>query len=152
VSGVAASLKEYGWQQPIVVDSEMVVVVGHTRLLAAQQLGFEMVPVHIASDLSPQQIKAYRLADNRVGENATWDNELLKIEFDDLESDGFDLDLTGFTADEINKKEEEYTTNDDNFLIDENENSVIVKTENENECAELFEELKGRGFKCEIMS
>jgi ParB-like chromosome segregation protein Spo0J len=152
VAGVAASLKEYGWQQPIVVDSEMVVVVGHTRLLAAQQLGFEMVPVHIASDLSPQQIKAYRLADNRVGENATWDNELLKIEFDDLESDGFDLDLTGFTADEINKKEEEYTTNDDNFLIDENENSVIVKTENENECAELFEELKGRGFKCEIMS
>jgi ParB-like chromosome segregation protein Spo0J len=101
VSGVAASLKEYGWQQPIVVDSEMVVVVGHTRLLAAQQLGFEKVPVHIAADLSPQQIKAYRLADNRVGENAEWDMDLLKIEFDDLEADGFDLDLTGFSAGEI---------------------------------------------------
>ena len=98
---VAASIKEFGWQQPIVVDSEMVIIAGHTRLLAAQRLGLDEVPVAIAADLSPEQVKAFRIADNRVAQEAEWDKELLSLEFNDLNSIGFDLELTGFTDEEI---------------------------------------------------
>lgn len=101
VSKVAGSIKEFGWRQPIVVDSEGVIIAGHTRLLAAQHLRLKEVPVHVATDLTPQQIKAYRLADNRVGQEAEWDNDLLKLELSELEEDGFDLDLTGFDESEI---------------------------------------------------
>jgi ParB-like chromosome segregation protein Spo0J len=101
VSKVAASLREFGWRQPIVVDSEMTVIVGHTRLLAAQQLGMTEVPIHVALGLTPTQIKAYRLADNRVGEEATWDRELLALELGDLQGDGFELNLTGFGDTEL---------------------------------------------------
>ena len=100
VAKVKASLKEFGWQQPIVVDKNMVIIVGHTRYLAAQELGAKEVPVHIADNLTANQAKAYRLADNKTGEFAAWDTELLKLEFDDLTIAGFDLDLTGFAADD----------------------------------------------------
>ncbi len=82
VAKVAASIKEFGFRQPIVVAPDMVVIVGHTRLLAAQQLGFKQVPVHIAEGLTDVQIKAYRIADNRTNEEAEWDNELLGKLFD----------------------------------------------------------------------
>ncbi len=101
VAKVAASLREFGWRQPIVVDSEMVVVVGHTRLLAAQQLGMAEVPVHVAEGLTANQVKAYRLADNRVHEEAEWDDELLALELGDLRDAGLDLALTGFDDDEL---------------------------------------------------
>jgi DNA modification methylase len=101
VAKVAASLREFGWRQPIVVDSEMVVVVGHTRLMAAQQLGMAEVPVHVAEGLTANQIKAYRLADNRVHEEAEWDDELLALELGDLRDAGLDLALTGFDEDEL---------------------------------------------------
>ena len=77
VEKVAASIKEFGWRQPIVVDSEDIIVVGHVRLLGAQYLRLTHVPVHVASNLSPAQIKAYRLADNRTHEETTWNSELL---------------------------------------------------------------------------
>jgi DNA modification methylase len=102
VSKVASSIKEYGWQQPIVVDNEMVVIAGHTRLLAAQQLGLNEVPVHIAANLTAEQIKAYRLADNRIAQDSEWDESLLALELAELESLDFDLDLTGFTPNELN--------------------------------------------------
>jgi len=101
VSKVKASLKEYGWQQPIVVDKDMTIVVGHTRYAAAMELGMKEVPVHIATNLTPTQIKAYRIADNRTGSEAQWDMELLALEFDDLKAVDFDLDLTGFNAEEL---------------------------------------------------
>ena len=101
ISKVAGSIKEFGWRQPIVVDTEGVIIAGHTRLLAAQHLRLQEVPVHVASDLSPQQIKAYRLADNRVAQEAEWDNDLLKLELSELEEEGFSLDLTGFSEDEL---------------------------------------------------
>tara|TARA_R100001082_G_scaffold111009_1_gene92850 strand:+ start:1399 stop:1998 length:600 start_codon:yes stop_codon:yes gene_type:complete len=85
VDKVASSLSEFGFQQPIVVDKNMVVIVGHTRLLASQKLGFKKVPVFIA-DLSEAKAKAYRLADNRTNEDSTWEEELLKGELLDLEN------------------------------------------------------------------
>lgn len=96
VAKVAASIREFGWRQPIVVDEEMTVIAGHTRLLAARQLGMAEVPVHIARGLTPTQIKAYRLADNRVAQEATWDDAMLGLELADLSLGGFDLALTGF--------------------------------------------------------
>jgi len=101
VAKVKASLKEYGWQQPLVVDKGMTIVVGHTRYQAALELGMTEVPVHIADNLTPTQIKAYRIADNKTATFSEWDMELLGLEFDDLKADGFDLELTGFDDDEL---------------------------------------------------
>ena len=95
VQAVANSLREFGWKQPIVVDADGIIIVGHTRYKAAQALGMDDVPVVVASDLTPEQCAAYRLADNRVGELATWDNELLAQELDGLA----DLDMSAFGFD-----------------------------------------------------
>jgi DNA modification methylase len=103
VASVAASLKEYGWRQPCVVDPEGVIVVGHTRLKAAQKLGLTEVPVHIATDLSAEQIKAYRIADNKLAELAEWNMELLPIELNELKAADYDIELLGFDADELAK-------------------------------------------------
>ena len=100
VDKIAASIKEFGWQQPIVVDKENVIIAGHTRLLAAQKLGIKDVPVHVA-DLSETQAKAYRLADNRLSEDADWDIEMLGLEIRELDDLGFELDLTGFDNTEL---------------------------------------------------
>jgi len=94
VDGVAASIKAFGWRQPIIVDKDGVIVVGHTRLKAAKKLGLTEVPVHVATDLTPAQCQAYRLADNKTGEKATWDLELLNLEM--LEINEFDMSDFGF--------------------------------------------------------
>jgi len=101
IAKVAASIKEFGFRQPVVVDAEGVVIAGHTRLLAAQRLGLAQVPVHVAADLSPQQAKAYRLADNRSAQETAWDEELLPLELGELLADDFALEATGFDPDEL---------------------------------------------------
>ena len=101
---VAASIKEFGFRQPIVVDSEMVIVVGHTRYLAALQLGLDKIPVHVAEGLTPGQIKAYRIMDNRSHEDSEWDDSLLAIELSELQDTDFDMELTGFDEDELAEK------------------------------------------------
>ena len=103
VDAVAKSIKEFGWQQPIVVDSEMVVIAGHTRLKAAERLGLTEVPVIIADNLTPEQVKAYRIADNKTGEIAEWNYDLLPFEIKDLQDANFDLSLLGFDSDELDK-------------------------------------------------
>ena len=101
VATVAASITEFGWRQPIVVDEQMVVLAGHTRLEAARQLGLESAPVHVAKGLSDAQARAFRIMDNRSSENAEWDDELLGLELGDLLDAEFDLGLTGFTDEEL---------------------------------------------------
>ena len=96
VDAVAASIEQYGFRQPIVVDTEGVVIAGHTRLHAAQKLGLESVPVHVA-DLTPEQARAYRLADNRTNEFAAWDDETLTQELATL-SATLDTDLAALSA------------------------------------------------------
>lgn len=103
VEKVAQSLSEFGWQQPIVVDEDMVILAGHTRHLAALSLGMKDVPVHVASGLSEAQKKAYRIVDNKTSELAEWDKDLLKAEFAALQELDFDLQLTGFDLEEITK-------------------------------------------------
>src|SRR5262245_21752432 len=93
VTAVATSIREFGFRQPIVVDRHGVIVVGHTRYRAAQQLGLERVPVHVARDLSPAQLKAYRIADNKTSDLSDWDFDLLPLELNDLKQADFDLSL-----------------------------------------------------------
>lgn len=95
VDAVANSIKEFGWQQPIVVDKDNVIIVGHTRYKAAKKLGMKEVPVVVADKLSPEQVKAYRLADNKTGELTDWDDDLLDSELDDI----LDLDMSDFGFD-----------------------------------------------------
>jgi ParB-like chromosome segregation protein Spo0J len=101
VEAVARSIQEFGFRQPIVVDAGGVIVVGHTRYKAALRLGLKTVPVHVAADLTPQQARAYRIADNRTNETAEWDVDLLPIELGELRGDGVDLKLLGFTDKEL---------------------------------------------------
>ncbi len=95
VDAVANSIREFGFKSPIIVDRNLVIIAGHTRLKAAKALGMKEVPVVIASDLSEEQARALRLADNKTGELAEWDLDLLQEELDALEDD-FDMELFGF--------------------------------------------------------
>ncbi len=101
VDAVAASIQAYGFRQPVVVDEDGVIVVGHTRYKAALKLGLEAVPVHVAVGLTPAQAKAYRIADNQTATIAQWDDDKLPLELIALQQMDFDLNLTGFSADEL---------------------------------------------------
>jgi DNA modification methylase len=101
VEAVARSIEEFGFRQPIVVDADGVIVVGHTRWKAAGKLGLDKVPVHVARDLTPEQAKAYRIADNATADLATWDLELLPGELAELQALDVDLSLLGFGEDEL---------------------------------------------------
>jgi site-specific DNA-methyltransferase (adenine-specific) len=100
VEYVANSIREFGWQQPIVVDADGTIIAGHTRLKAAKRLGMDTVPVVVADNLTPAQVNAYRLADNKVAEAATWDMEALAVELEGLEVD-FDMTMFDFDASEF---------------------------------------------------
>lgn len=101
ITKIAASIKEFGFLNPVIVDGENGIVAGHGRVLAAKKLGMDEVPVVEASHLTEAQRRAYVIADNRLALDAEWDDEMLRVEFAELEGLGFDLDLTGFTPDEI---------------------------------------------------
>ena len=102
INKVAQSIKEFGFQQPIVVDKAGVIIVGHGRYEAAKSLNLKSIPVTIA-DLSPEKAKAYRIADNKTNEYSDWDMGLLIQEFTDLLDNNYDLELTGFDSDELEK-------------------------------------------------
>ena len=97
VDKVAKSIKDFGFTNPIIVDSDNVVIAGHTRLLAAKRLGMKTVPVIVKTDLSPEQAKAFRLVDNKSAEFSSWDWEKLETELAELQS--MDFDLSGFDFD-----------------------------------------------------
>ena len=107
VDKIAASIREFGFLNPIIVDGQSGIIAGHGRVLAAQKLGLDALPVIEASHLTEAQRRAYVIADNRLALDAGWDNDLLKIELQDLKAADFDLSLTGFSPDEIA-----------NFLVD----------------------------------
>lgn len=115
VDYVANSIKEFGFQQPIVVDKDMVVIAGHTRLKAAKKLKLKEVPVVIADNLTEEQVKAYRLADNKTAEKAEWDFDLLTDELLSLQELDFDMEQFGFDFD---FSEDEEAVEDDNWEAD----------------------------------
>ena len=101
VAQIAASIKEFGFLNPIIIDGENGIIAGHGRVMAAQKLGIKELPCIEASHLSDTQRRAYIIADNKLALNAEWDNEMLRIELDELGDMSFDLELTGFSLDEI---------------------------------------------------
>ena len=103
VEAVAKSIKEFGFRVPLVLDKNNVIITGHTRLRSAKMLGLTEVPCIIADNLTPEQVQAYRIADNKTGEIAEWDYSLLPLELQELQEANFDLSLLGFDADELDK-------------------------------------------------
>jgi len=130
VAQIAASIKEFGFTNPILTDGESGVIAGHGRILAAQKLGLTEVPTIELSHLTKTQRQAYIIADNKLALNAGWDDEILRVEFDELGAMGFDLDLTGFTHQEmfeiITDKEFAPGTEDDQGKLDQLEPKMVT--------------------------
>jgi ParB-like chromosome segregation protein Spo0J len=126
VAAVAESIRQFGFRQPIVVDKDGVIVVGHTRFKAALKLGLKTVPIHVAADLTPQQARAYRIADNRTNEAAEWDIDLLPIELGELRDGGADLKLLGFTDKELAEYLKEFDTDLDDGAADADEAAETI--------------------------
>lgn len=145
VDYVANSIKEFGFKVPIIIDKNNVIVTGHTRLKAALKLGLKEVPCIMADDLTEEQVKAFRLADNKVSEFAEWDDELLKLELEDLNIDmddfGFDLDFA--TEETYEDAENPYTAkiNIPQYEIKGEEPDIDELVE-KNKTDELIEEIE----------
>ena len=153
VDRVAASIKEFGFNVPLVLDNENVIITGHTRHKAAKKLGLDKVPCIYAEGLTKAQIKAYRIADNKVSEFASWDDELLSIEFEELQELGFNLELTGFDMDDIDNMlnpAEEVLTDLSDEVKDTYE--VIVECINETEQEQVYNNLISEGYKCRVLT
>jgi ParB-like chromosome segregation protein Spo0J len=109
VAQIAASIKEWGWTMPILVDEAGGIIAGHGRVMAARSLGHKDVPVVIASGWTDAKKRAYVIADNKLALNAGWDNEMLKTEIDELIQSGYDMDLIGFDSEDFEKLINEQT-------------------------------------------
>lgn len=146
VDAVASSIKNFGFKVPIIVDSNNEIINGHTRLKAAKKLGLETVPVIVADDLTPEQIKAFRLADNKVGEIATWDENALAVELENLD---FDMSDFGFEIEDLEVNIE--NKDDDTEPANLNEKMVIIiEADSDEELEKYFEMLNEEGYPCRI--
>lgn len=134
ISKIASSIQEYGFIQPIVVDSDNTVIIGHGRLKAARKLEMEEVPVIKRGDISESEAKALRLADNRISESG-WDDESLAVELEQLEDEGFDTELTGFDEDEVSEALDSLTDGED---LEEPESEDPEQVETDIQEGEVF--------------
>ena len=141
VDAVANSIREFGFKVPVVIDKNGEIIAGHTRLKAAKKLKMKEIPCIVADDLTEEQIRAFRIADNKVGELAEWDFDLLSDELDGI----FDIDMEqfGFLEQEDNER------NDISDKITTDEYELIVSGE-ENELQELYDRLISEGYVCRI--
>lgn len=153
VAQIAASIREFGWTNPILIDGENGIIAGHGRVLAAHKLGETQVPTIELSHMSDTQKRAYIIADNKLALNAGWDNDMLALEMDEIKNAGYDLGLTGFNLDEIVALNgNENIDNDHKEPIDESRNLLMIECQGERELETLFEEMQKRGFECKILS
>jgi ParB-like chromosome segregation protein Spo0J len=153
VAQIAASIKEFGWTNPVLLDGTNGIIAGHGRVMAAQKLGETEVPTIELSHMDENQKRAYIIADNKLALNAGWDNEMLALEIDDLKDAGYDLGLTGFNMDEINALNG-IDDDEEDFKepIDESRNLLMIECQGERELETLYEEMQQRGFECKILS
>lgn len=149
VKYVMESIKQFGFKVPIVIDKENVIVCGHTRYKASKKLGIEVVPCVIADDLTEEQIKAFRLADNKVSEKADWDFDLLNEEIDDILN--IDMQEFGF----LDEEEKSVLDVEDRKDLSEEVTEtfeVVVECINELDQQEIYEKLKGDGYTCRVLT
>lgn len=148
VAQIAASIKEFGWTNPVLMDGDNGIIAGHGRVLAARKLGHTEIPVIELEHLNDVQKRAYIIADNKLALNAGWDEDILALELKDIENLGFDLSIIGFDEAEINQKE----NNDDVIINDESRNLLMIELSSEQELQTIFDEMKERGFECKILN
>jgi ParB-like chromosome segregation protein Spo0J len=147
VAQLAASITEWGWTTPILVEPAGGVIAGHGRLMAARKLGMTHVPVMVADGWSEAQRRAYVLADNKLARNAGWDDELLQLELGELGELGFDLELAGFDLGEIEKsKDDEPARIDDNTQL-----SIMITFSCETDLQAAFALCQENGWSCKII-
>lgn len=146
IDKVKESIKEFGFKVPIVVDKDNEIIAGHTRKKAALEIGIKEVPVIVADDLTDEQVRAFRLADNKVAEFSEWDMELLQSELnmlDDIDMDSFGFeDMEDVENNEIFEEEEIKNIEDDEI--------IIVEPNNQEDLEKQFNQLKKEGYNCRI--
>lgn len=156
VAQIAASIKEFGWTNPILTDGDNGLIAGHGRLMAARKLGHKEVPTIELTGLSEAQKKAYIIADNKLALNAGWDDELLKLEIKELGDMDFDLSLLGFDDIELASLFDENPEEDEEKdLKEESYNEVfniIIECKDESEQEKIFNRLDSEGYKCRVQS
>ena len=150
IAQIAASISEFGWTNPILVDGNNGLIAGHGRLLAARKLNMDKIPVIELAHLSEIQKKALIIADNKLALNADWDNEILKLEIDSLED--FDLSILGFNETELANLFDELKEAPINDLDYQAAFSIIVDCKDEQEQERIFNELDEKGYKCRVQS
>lgn len=153
IAQIAASIKEFGFTNPVLIDETGGIIAGHGRTMAARKLGLDEVPCLRLSYLSEAQKKAYIIADNKLALNAGWDDEMLKVELNDLSGMDFDLSLLGFDDIELGKIFDEPEEEED--LKEESYSEVfniIVECADEAEQEKIFNRLDSEGYKCRVQS
>ena len=153
VPKMAGLIREFGFKVPVVVRSDGEVVDGHLRLKAARHLGMETVPVVLADEWTPAQVKAFRLAVNKSAEWADWDEALLELELEDLKAEDFDLGLIGFDDVAVDGPEGQQDEGDlppDDFNY-EQKWAVIVECTSEAHQQQVYEKLMGEGYECKVV-
>ena len=159
VTQVAASIKEFGFTNPILIDENNGIIAGHGRLMAAKKLKLEQVPTITLKGLTDAQRKAYVIADNKLALNAEWDFDLLKIEIESLQEDDFKLDLLGFDVDELNgilgfddiaEEDEEEPEQDyeDNY---KEQYGVIIMCKSAEEQEKVFNKMQQNGYEVKVV-
>ena len=150
VKYVAESIKQFGFKVPIVIDKDNVIVAGHTRYKASKTLGIDIVPCIVADDLTDEQIKAYRLADNKVSELAEWDFDLLGEELAEI----LDIDMSDFGFDLSEEEEQPTAPTERKDLSDKvgETYEVIIECINEVEQEQVYNKLIGEGYSCRVLT
>ena len=159
VTQVAASIKEFGFTNPILVDEHNGIIAGHGRLMAAKKLKLEQVPTITLEGLTDAQRKAYVIADNKLALNAEWDFDLLKIEIESLQEDDFKLDLLGFDVDELNgilgfddiAEEDEEEPEQDYEDKYKEQYGVIIMCKSAEEQEKIFNKMQQNGYEVKVV-
>jgi len=154
IAQIAASIKEFGWTNPILLDGENGIIAGHGRVMAAQKLNEDKVPTIELAHLTEHQKRAYIIADNKLALNSGWDNEMLQLEMETLQDAGYGIDVLGFDDKELQALFGNLDNVNDDVKepVDESRNLLMIECEGERELETLFEEMQKRGFECKILS
>lgn len=155
VMQVASSIKEFGFTNPLLIDSKGGIIAGHGRLLAARKLGMDEVPTIVLDGLSDAQRKAYVIADNKLALNSGWDEDLLKVELEELGMLNFDLELLGFDERELANIFDPLAEQEQSELVEETYSekfNIIVECDSEQHQESIYNELQEKGYKCQVQS
>ena len=154
VTQIASSIREFGFNNPVLIDEQSTIIAGHGRVLAALKLDLEKVPCIRLIHLTEIQRKAYIIADNKLALNANWDDEILKLELEMLREANCDIDILGFDDKELQSLFGNIEDIDDNFKepVDKNRNLLMIECEGEHDLEKLFSEMQERGFQCKILN